>query len=52
MKKILVAEDDGDINNMLCDLLSQTGIFLYLFIRERKHSCVSPTINTTLFCLI
>ena len=25
MKKILIAEDDGDINNMLCDLLSQNG---------------------------
>jgi len=25
MKKILIVEDDGDINNMLCDLLEQNG---------------------------
>ena len=25
MKKILIIEDDGDINNMLCDLLEQNG---------------------------
>ena len=25
MKKILIAEDDGDINNMLCSLLEQNG---------------------------
>ena len=25
MKKILIIEDDGDINNMLCDLLEQSG---------------------------
>lgn len=42
---ILVAEDDSDINRLLCNIIKKSGYIPNLLTRERRHFSIWSNVN-------